>query len=91
LQNSILAPGPSFRALRRGRLGHHRTGLYSDAWQLVINTGTTIINFLTVFLIQNMQSRETRIVTLKLSCSAGVGSSSTHEANRQALGPPGPP
>jgi low affinity Fe/Cu permease len=39
---------------------------YSDTWQLVINTGTTIITFLMVFLIQNTQNRETRIVSLKL-------------------------
>ena len=39
---------------------------YSDTWQLFINTGTTIITFLMVFLIQNTQNRETRIVSLKL-------------------------
>ena len=39
---------------------------YSDTWQLVINTGTTIVTFLMVFLIQNTQNRETRIVSLKL-------------------------
>ena len=39
---------------------------FSDTWQLVINTGTTIVTFLMVFLIQNTQNRETRIVTLKL-------------------------
>jgi low affinity Fe/Cu permease len=39
---------------------------YSDTWQLFINTGTTIITFLMVFLIQNTQNRETRIVALKL-------------------------
>lgn len=39
---------------------------YSDTWQLLINTGTTIITFLMVFLIQNTQNRETRVVTLKL-------------------------
>lgn len=39
---------------------------YSDAWQLFINTGTTIVTFLMVFLIQNTQNRETRIVALKL-------------------------
>src|SRR6266545_3433510 len=39
---------------------------YSDTWQLFINTGTTIVTFLVVFLIQNTQNRETRIVTLKL-------------------------
>jgi low affinity Fe/Cu permease len=39
---------------------------YSDTWQLIINTGTTIVTFLMVFLIQNTQNRETRIVSLKL-------------------------
>jgi low affinity Fe/Cu permease len=39
---------------------------YSDTWQLVVNTGTTIITFLIVFLIQNTQNRETRIMRLKL-------------------------
>jgi low affinity Fe/Cu permease len=39
---------------------------YSDTWQLFINTGTTVVTFLMVFLIQNTQNRETRIVTLKL-------------------------
>jgi low affinity Fe/Cu permease len=39
---------------------------FSDTWQLVINTGTTIITFLMVFLIQNTQNRETRAVNVKL-------------------------
>ena len=39
---------------------------YSDTWQLFINTGTTIVTFLMVFLIKNTQNRETRIVALKL-------------------------
>ena len=39
---------------------------YSDTWQLVINTGTTIVTFLVVFLIQNTQNRDTRIMNLKL-------------------------
>jgi low affinity Fe/Cu permease len=39
---------------------------FSDTWQLVINTGTTIITFLMVFLIQNTQNRETKAVHLKL-------------------------
>jgi low affinity Fe/Cu permease len=40
---------------------------YSDTWQLVINTGTTIITFLMVFLIQNTQNRDTMALQLKLS------------------------
>ncbi len=39
---------------------------FSDTWQLVINTGTTIITFLMVFVIQNTQSRDSRAVHLKL-------------------------
>src|SRR6202022_4283150 len=39
---------------------------YSDTWQLVINTGTTIITFLMVFLIQNTQNRDTMSLQLKL-------------------------
>lgn len=45
------------------------TGLifkYSDTWQLVINTGTTIITFLMVFLIQNTQNRDTAAIQIKL-------------------------
>ncbi|HYJ32781.1 MAG TPA: low affinity iron permease family protein [Candidatus Binatia bacterium] len=39
---------------------------YSDTWQLVINTGTTIVTFLMVFLIQNTQNRDSEAVHLKL-------------------------
>lgn len=39
---------------------------YSDTWQLVINTGTTIITFLMVFLIQNTQNRDSEAMHLKL-------------------------
>jgi low affinity Fe/Cu permease len=39
---------------------------FSDTWQLVINTATTIITFLMVFLIQNTQSRDARAMHLKL-------------------------
>ena len=39
---------------------------YSDTWQLVINTGTTIVTFLMVFLIQCMQNRDTAALQLKL-------------------------
>jgi low affinity Fe/Cu permease len=40
---------------------------YSDTWQLVINTGTTVITFLMVFLIQNTQNRDTKALQIKLS------------------------
>ena len=47
-----LASGPSFH--------------YSNTWQLIINTGTTIVTFLVVFLIQNTQNRDARAIHLKL-------------------------
>lgn len=39
---------------------------YSDTWQLVINTGTTIVTFLMVFLIQNSQNRDAKAIHIKL-------------------------
>ena len=39
---------------------------FSDTWQLVINTGTTIVTFLMVFLIQNTQNRDSKAIQLKL-------------------------
>jgi low affinity Fe/Cu permease len=39
---------------------------FSDTWQLVINTGTTIVTFLMVFLIQNTQNRDTVAIQVKL-------------------------
>ncbi|MDD5461156.1 MAG: low affinity iron permease family protein [Methylococcales bacterium] len=39
---------------------------FSDTWQLVINTGTTIVTFLMVFLIQNSQNRDTEAIHIKL-------------------------
>lgn len=39
---------------------------FSDTWQLIINTGTTIITFLMVFLIQNAQNREAKAMQIKL-------------------------
>ena len=39
---------------------------FSDTWQLIINTGTTIVTFLMVFLIQNTQNRDSKAVNLKL-------------------------
>ena len=47
-----LAGGPTFQ--------------YSDTWQLVINTATTIVTFLMVFLIQNTQNRDAKAIHLKL-------------------------
>src|SRR5436190_3885727 len=39
---------------------------YPDTWQLIINTGTTVVTFLMVFLIQNTQNRDARAIHLKL-------------------------
>jgi low affinity Fe/Cu permease len=39
---------------------------YSDTWQLVINTGTSVVTFLVVFLIQSTQNREAKVMQLKL-------------------------
>src|SRR3954463_13166787 len=39
---------------------------YSNTWQLIINTGTTVVTFLVVFLIQNTQNRDARAIHLKL-------------------------
>lgn len=39
---------------------------FSDTWQLVVNTGTTIVTFLMVFLIQNTQNRDTEAIQVKL-------------------------
>src|SRR5437868_9645415 len=40
---------------------------FSDTWQLVINTGTTIITFLMVFVIQHSQNKDTKAIQLKLN------------------------
>lgn len=47
-------------------VGSGRFFNYSNTWQLVINTGTTIVTFLMVFLIQNTQNRDSRALHLKL-------------------------
>ena len=46
---------------------------YSDTWQLVINTATTIMTFLMVFLIQNTQNRDAKAVQLKLEAGLAIG------------------
>ena len=57
----VLAAGIILIWLFTGPLFH-----FSDTWQLVINTGTTIVTFLMVFLIQNTQTRDSEAMHLKL-------------------------
>ena len=52
---------------------------YSAEWQLVINTGTTIITFLMVFLIQNTQNRDARAINLKLNELIRAGDKSENQ------------
>jgi low affinity Fe/Cu permease len=59
---------------------------YSDTWQLVINTGTTIITFLMVFLIQNTQNRDAKAIHLKLDeLIRGVKGARTHLVDLENL------
>jgi|SRR6267143_4949761 len=59
---------------------------YSDTWQLVINTGTTIITFLMVFLIQNTQNRDAKAIHLKLDeLIRGVKGARTHLVDLETL------
>ncbi len=59
---------------------------YSDTWQLVINTGTTIITFLMVFLIQNTQNRDAKAIHLKLDeLIRGVEGARTHLVDLESL------
>ena len=59
---------------------------FSDTWQLVINTATTIITFLMVFLIQNTQNRDTKALHLKLDeLLRGVSGARTSLINLESL------
>ena len=59
---------------------------FSDTWQLVINTSTTIVTFLMVFLIQNSQNRDARAIHLKLDeLLRGVGGARTALVNLESL------
>ena len=52
---------------------------YSDTWQLIINTGTTIVTFVMVFLIQNTQNRDAKAMQLKLDeLIRAIGSARNH-------------
>ena len=52
---------------------------YSDTWQLIANTGTTLVTFLMVFLIQHAQNRETRAMQLKLDELVGANEAASNE------------
>ena len=59
---------------------------YSDTWQLVVNTATTVFTYLAVFLIQNTQNRDATAIHLKLDeLIKGVGGARTHLVNLQDL------
>jgi len=59
---------------------------YSDTWQLIINTGTTIVTFLMVFLIQNTQNRDNKAIHLKLDeLIKGVSGARTKLVNLEQL------
>jgi low affinity Fe/Cu permease len=59
---------------------------YSDTWQLVVNTATTVITYLAVFLIQNTQNRDAQAIHLKLDeLIKGVGGARTHLVNLENL------
>lgn len=59
---------------------------YSDTWQLVVNTATTVFTYLAVFLIQNTQNRDALAIHLKLDeLIKGVSGARTHLVNLQSL------
>jgi low affinity Fe/Cu permease len=59
---------------------------YSDTWQLVVNTATTVFTYLAVFLIQNTQNRDATAIHLKLDeLIKGVGGARTQLVNLQEL------
>ena len=59
---------------------------YSDSWQLLVNTGTTVLTYLAVFLIQNTQNRDAKAIHLKLDeLIKGVDGARTHLVNLENL------
>lgn len=59
---------------------------YSDSWQLIVNTGTTVLTYLAVFLIQNTQNRDAKAIHLKLDeLIRGVKGARTHLVNLENL------
>lgn len=59
---------------------------YSDSWQLIVNTGTTVLTYLAVFLIQNTQNRDAKAIHLKLDeLIKGVEGARTHLVSLESL------
>jgi low affinity Fe/Cu permease len=59
---------------------------FSDSWQLLVNTGTTVLTYLAVFLIQNTQNRDAKAIHLKLDeLIRGVEGARTHLVNLENL------
>lgn len=58
---------------------------YSDTWQLVVNTGTTVLTFLAVFLIQNTQNRDSEAVHLKLDALIKVSKANNRIMRAEGL------
>ena len=59
---------------------------YSDTWQLIVNTATTVFTYLAVFLIQNTQNRDATAIHLKLDeLIKGVSGARTHLVNLETL------
>lgn len=59
---------------------------YSDSWQLIVNTGTTVLTYLAVFLIQNTQNRDAKAIHLKLDeLIRGVEGARTHLVDLQSM------
>lgn len=59
---------------------------YSDTWQLIVNTATTVFTYLAVFLIQNTQNRDAKAIHLKLDeLIKGVGGARTNLVNLEEL------
>jgi low affinity Fe/Cu permease len=59
---------------------------YSDSWQLLVNTGTTVLTYLAVFLIQNTQNRDAKAIHLKLDeLIKGVEGARTRLVNLESL------
>jgi low affinity Fe/Cu permease len=59
---------------------------YSDSWQLIVNTGTTVLTYLAVFLIQNTQNRDAKAIHLKLDeLIRGVDGARTHLVDLESM------